>query len=211
MEHKPLLPFDRKRINTNLPLSYSYLDDLHKRGKHNWNALLSLCSEKNDVTMMQYCINNGAGDCYTALSVACYYNADNAIKFLLQYSDEVLNKYFLFACGDNRIVTVITMLKMCDNIDLKYLKSMAVNNDDDIFNIIMVRPFTITRQHFWAFSSKYNADLYNKLNDYNNRSLVETIYVQRYSIFGPIIFMSVISFLFSYLYKLNISHILDEL
>jgi len=173
----PCVTCDVCRFNT-YTLTADLLERLIIEEKYTWNTNLCICSKKDDVVMMEYCIDRGANHYISALSYAWYNKAYKAITLLVKCCLENIDHNLELICEyayvftpyiRNHIDIIILLLNASDKINLSPLKSI-IGNSDELFNIIMTKPFDITRNHFHI---PKKSSLWSRLNEYNSYILTD--------------------------------------
>lgn len=142
-----------------------------------WSDILSLCAKCNDVQSIDYCLdrlfvdNDNVNDTdvlCAALTVAYEYESDAAIDRLFDFCciDNVA-AYFAVSCWYNDLFSIRYMLAKYEDLDLSLLKSLNIDAEN-MFKIIMIDPYTITREYFTSKNG-----VYDELDTYNHHSLIE--------------------------------------
>jgi len=160
-ESKKLLTYDEK---------FAVLDCLSNI--HGWNDIMSTFASNNDVSLMQYCINNGADNYFNSLAQAYNYNAYDVIAFLYRRCVNDIDRYFAIAFRHGIIKMVIGILKSHKNLDLSLLQPAKFTDPQHVFTIIMANPFVMNREYFVPWTDRDKITMFSTLDNYNILSLV---------------------------------------
>jgi len=152
-------------------LTIDYLDRLVEEVKYSWNDNLIICCKKNNAAMAKYCISKGAKNYIPALSTAYEYKAYNVIDLLITNFADNVNHYFTLICFQHRYDIIVSLLKTYDTIKLESLRYILKLDANVLFDIIMAKPFKITRHHFGL--KNHPNTIYSRLDVYNNDVLTK--------------------------------------